>query len=1372
MLRLSDIRIRPKLLYLFIQTGLFPVLVVGFLYSYWTEKSLIEKSFDNLTTIQTIRKGQIENHFGRSFVDIRLLADSERIYNFVRQIGPYREKMVASSPSGLFDTSSAEYRALVGGIAKQLQDYAYLNGYSDLYLVDADYGNIVYSVQNQGDNGKNLRHSSLKSSALAEVWNEVMASSATVISDFSPYAPAEGREVAFIGHPVTNLLGEKIAVVILRFNENLISTITESRKGMGQSGESYLIGREKNGGGFEFRSRLTTMGEGKYVIGYDLGRDLAYWQDAVESGNAGGHGVYTDSAGKTVLVAYDKLNIEGLDWYLISKIDKYEVTAPLRRIYRNLAIFVAFFTLLTGGWAWLLSRGFTRPILRDIEFADAISHGHYDSMLPTDRKDELGDLARSLNEMAVSLKEVNWLKSGKEQLDDAIRGELDPDQLARGCIRFFVHHFEAQLGAIYLNNQGLLELRASHCFSDRQGNFNSFAVGEGMVGQAALESESICFSQMDEGAPAMNYGAGEAPLKHYLAAPIHADEGEVAGVMLIGSMHPFDDLQKKFLNQNIANVAVLFSAARSRMRISELLDEARRQQEELKASNSELERQARALQESEAEMQAQQEELRVTNEELEEQTRALKQSKAELQAQQEELRVTNDELEERSRVLEEQKNQIWATNSDLKEAQEIVERKVEELEVASKYKSEFLANMSHELRTPLNSILILSQLLGANKDGNLTAKQVESARAINSSGSELLKLINEILDLSKIEAGKIDLIIEEVKLVRINEDLHRMYKDIADSKGLDLVFAVAPGLPKKIITDEQRLQQVLRNLITNAFKFTREGTVALEISRPSAAQVAGISLDVENSLAFAVKDEGIGIAAEKQKGIFEAFQQADGSTSRNYGGTGLGLSISRELTRLLGGVILLDSVEGQGSTFTVVLPEKHELSGSGQQTEPEVEGEAGARPAEAAAAQVAVREPDARAAEKETAKGREEVKDDRKEVTPTSKSVLIIEDDNNFSMILRDFARERGFKCIIAEDGETGLHFADYYRPSAVILDIGLPGIDGLNVMERLKNNPSLRHIPVHFMSAADSSMEALRMGAIGYLTKPVSLEKMDETFRKLETMIDKPVSRLLLVEDDTVQRESIRQLIGDSDVKTTAVATGAEAYRELESRSYDCMILDLGLEDMSGFDLLEKIRANEAMSGVPIIIYTGRELSEEEEVKLSRYAESIIIKGVKSPERLLDESALFLHRVEAELPEEKRNMLKMMHDGEGVLSGSRVLLVDDDMRNVFALTSVLEEREIEVIIARDGIECLEKLEEIETVDAVLMDIMMPRKDGYETMREIRKKRQYRDLPIIALTAKAMKGDRSKCIEAGASDYLAKPVDPEKLLSMLRVWLY
>ena len=603
---------------------------------------------------------------------------------------------------------------------------------------------------------------------------------------------------------------------------------------------------------------------------------------------------------------------------------------------------------------------------------------------------------------------------------------------------------------------------------------------------------------------------------------------------------------------------------------------------------------------------------------------------------------------------------------------------------------------------------------------------------------------------------------------------------------------MADDAPTFLHSDSQRLQQILRNLLTNAFKFTHQGAVTLTISRPAQHRCQQLNAAPDSLIEFAVSDDGIGIAKDKQTVIFQAFQQADGSTSRNYGGTGLGLSITKELTHLLGGAIYLESEEGKGSVFTIVLPLVHagEAAGSEEkQLEPGVVIDAVAEPKPASIPVTEKQCPPAQAAEARQGSGivaappavqalpaiasdSEFVEDDRKGITADCKSLLIIEDDRAFAQIMRDFARERGFKCIVAGDGESGLHFADFYKPSAIILDIGLPGIDGWTVMERLKDNSELRHIPVHFMSANDSTLDAMRMGAIGYLTKPVDINKMEKAFGKIEDIISKPVSRLLVVEDDEVQRESIEALIGNGDVSITAVATGKEALQELEDSSYDCMVLDLGLSDMSGFELLECIRKSETAARVPIIIYTGRELTRDEEKELNRYAESIIIKGVKSPERLLDETALFLHRVEADLPEEQRGMLKMVHDKEALLHGKTLLLVDDDMRNVFALSSVLEEKGMEVIIARNGLECLDKLKEEAKVDGVLMDIMMPKMDGYEAMREIRRQREFAKLPIIALTAKAMKGDRSKCIEAGASDYLAKPVNTDKLLSMLRVWLY
>ena len=727
------------------------------------------------------------------------------------------------------------------------------------------------------------------------------------------------------------------------------------------------------------------------------------------------------------------------------------------------------------------------------------------------------------------------------------------------------------------------------------------------------------------------------------------------------------------------------------------------------------------------------------------------------------------------------KKSMQQQNEELERARQELEKQTHQLEVASKYKSEFLANMSHELRTPLNSILILSQLLAKNKDSNLNEKQVESANAIHSSGSDLLRLINEILDLSKVEAGKIELYFENSPLSELFSDLNRVFKDIADSKGIGFSIVIDKGLPDTIYTDAHRLQQILRNLLTNAFKFTHQGNVCLNISRPSTELCAFKGLDPATSVAFAVIDDGIGIPEEKQAAIFEAFQQADGSTSRTYGGTGLGLSISREFVKLLGGSIHLKSEVNKGSVFTIVLPEKPatdtnesssamqqhcaletppvvspppalETTSSARQRQPETDSEP--------APQIAPPDlPDA-------------VNDDRKSVKSDDKSLLIIEDDIHFAKVIKDFAKERGFKCLVAEDGETGLHFADYYIPSAILLDIGLPGIDGWAVMERLKENPKLRHIPVHFISGHDSSLDALRMGAVGFLTKPVSMEAIESALGKIENLITKPVRKLLVVEDDPIQRESIKQLIGNGDVETTLASSGAEAFEKLTSGAYDCMILDLGLNDMSGFELLDKLKNNENCSRVPVIIYTGHELSRDEEKELRKYADSIIIKGVKSPERLLDETALFLHRVEANLPQDKRNMLKKIHNKESVLQGKTILLVDDDMRNVFALSNVLEEKGMEVVIARNGQECIDKLHKNDSVDLILMDIMMPQMDGYEAMREIRNEQKYKSLPIIALTAKAMKGDRNKCIEAGANDYLAKPVNTDKLISMLRVWLY
>ncbi|MFH1157251.1 MAG: response regulator [Pseudomonadota bacterium] len=1382
MMRLADMRMKPKLVLLFVLTGILPLAIVGFFGSRLAVKALMEKSFAQLITVQSIRKTQLETAFSDKFNALETFTESPQIRDFSLKLLAYYGHGITGYTRE-YEADALIYGRIIADYKIPVRNFLAGFGGDDFVLVCGDHGNILFSLA-QGESLWNVSsRDNLANSTLETAWKRAVQTRKPVVVDFEPYAPLGGVESAFFANPVIDTQDRLLAVAVVRISPAFTNRILESRKGMGETGESYLLNWDGIAERFELRSSLQTMGNGNYVVGYSLDRKLLYWEDAVKKGLEGGSGTSVDSSGKSVLTAYNRLDILGLNWFLISKIDTYEVEAPVRDIIKKTMGIALALAILIGVGSFFFSRGITRPIIDDVQFAQAISQGQLTKTLEYKRKDELGKLAWSLNTMAANLRETDWLKQGKEGLEDALRGEHDMDELARRFIGFMVKHLEGQLGAIYLNDNGVLRLQASYAFTDRNGNFNTFSIGQGMVGQAALEQETIVFADTRGDAPMINYGAGETAAANYLVVPL-SFEDKLLGVFLIGSVSVFTALQRRFVQQNVANAAILFNTARSRRMIQQLLDRARAQQEELTVKNAELEAQTLALKESEAELQSQQEELRVTNEELEEQTRALKASEAELQAQQEELRVTNEDLETRTRNLEEQKAAIREKNVELVKAQDAIRQKARELEIASRYKSEFLANMSHELRTPLNSILILSQLFSKNRDNNLTPKQVESALAIHSSGEDLLNLINEILDLSKVESGKIELCPEDIRIEDLMSDLRRIFDTISQDKGVPFVTRAEPGLPENIHTDPLRLQQVLRNLLTNAFKFTSQGQVTFTVSRPGADLPAGAVRNPDRCISFSVRDDGIGIPLDKQTGIFEAFQQADGGTSRKFGGTGLGLSISRELVRLLGGSIVIDSSEGQGSTFTIIIPERY------SRIEPDSDRDLLNPVVFLTGSSVAVTEAQEASRKKISAPRPSEpldapgtktrdmsaapelIKDDRKSVAPGDKSLLVIEDDINFARIIRDFSRERGFKCIVAEDGETGLHFADYYKPSAIILDIGLPGIDGWTVMERLKENPELRHIPVHFMSASDSSMDAMRMGALGFLTKPVSLEKIDEAFARIESIITRPVHRLLVVEDDPGQSLSIRELIGNGDVIITTVTSGREAFQELVKAGYDCMILDLGLGDMSGFDLLEQMRQNEACSRTPVIVYTGRELTREEDEKLRVYTESIIIKGVKSPERLLEESALFLHRVESSMQQNRHRAMKRSLGKETVLADKTVLLVDDDMRNVFALTSVLEEKSMRVVVARDGRESIDKLHEMAEVDVVLMDIMMPRMDGYEAMQEIRKNSQFKALPIIALTAKAMKGDRNRCMEAGASDYLAKPVDTDKLLSMLRVWLY
>jgi tubulin-specific chaperone A len=1007
--------------------------------------------------------------------------------------------------------------------------------------------------------------------------------------------------------------------------------------------------------------------------------------------------------------------------------------------------------------------------MRVVELAEKISRGDY-SVKVEKRSDE-DRLSEALNRMTQSLHQAEeqtrrrtWLKTGQTDLNNAMRGELDIPELAQNIISFLTTYLDAQVGLLYfVTQQDTLKLVGSHALGKEKVPVKRFKFGEGIIGQAAKENRLIEITDIPEDSIKIRPGFGEISPSHVIVVPF-CYENHVIGVIEIASLRKIGDTQRDFLMQSLENIGIALNSAESRRQLEELLKKTQEQAERL---------------------QQQQEELRQSNEELEGQTKALIASETNLQSQQEELRVINEELEERTRALERQKADIQDKNLELMMARNEIEKKARDLEEVSKYKSEFLANMSHELRTPLNSILILSQLLSNNVEKNLTEKQVEFSKTIHSSGTDLLNLINEILDLSKIEAGMMEIRIEPVPFDDIIGSLERIFRPVATNKGLEFIVDLDAGkLPQTISTDSQRLQQVLKNLLSNAFKFTNEGSVTLAIYRPGEnVDLSQSRLSAPKTVAISVSDTGIGIPEDKQAVIFEAFRQEDGTTSRKYGGTGLGLSISRELAWLLGGEIHMQSEKGKGSTFTLYLPEKLEAPGKKMPLErwkvsPEKKETGKTAENNAAEKNDAGKKQPPMPSPGQTLKVPDmnpgkEIRDDRKIINSGDKSLLIIEDDLNFAEVLLNLAQARGFKCLIAEDGETGLHFADFYKPSAIILDVRLPGMNGWQVLDRLKNNPATRHIPVHFISAADDTINVMKRGAIGFLSKPISTEGLDAAFKRIENFISKPVKKLLVVESDEAQRKTIVEMVTGSDVAAVTVNGGGEALELLNQGDFDTMILGPELQDMSAFDLLEKIiSAEPPISQLPIIIYSERKLTPAEEETLQKYGKHIIIKNVRSLEGLFAETALFLHCVEADLPELKQKILNRMINKESIMKDKKILIVDDDMRNVFALTSILEEKGMKTVVGKDGKEGIEKLNAENDIDLVLMDIMMPVMDGYEAMKAIRQNPRFRKLPIIALTAKAMKGDRHKCVAAGASDYLAKPVDPGKLISLLRVWLY
>jgi len=911
-----------------------------------------------------------------------------------------------------------------------------------------------------------------------------------------------------------------------------------------------------------------------------------------------------------------------------------------------------------------------------------------------------------------------WIRTGQMGLSARIQGEQRLEMLGDNVLTYLADYLHAQVGTVFVAESGN-QLRRIAAYAVPEGTQHlTVQLGEGSVGQAAKENRVLHVRDVPANYLDIGSSLGRAKPLELVAAPATAD-GIVHAVVELGFFRRLLPADLDLLARVSASLGVALRASKDRTRLEEL--------------------------------QAQQEELRVSNEELEVQAVALKESQSQLEAQQTELEQTNAQLEGQAQVLEQQKDDLFHAQAGL------VERATE-LQRANQYKSEFLANMSHELRTPLNSSLILAKILADNKGGNLTDEQIKFAQTISSAGNDLLAIINDILDLSKVEAGKVELTIGPVVVATIADDLSKAFEPVAHQKGLRFSAVVDSGTPEKIETDRQRLSQILKNLLSNALKFTEKGKVTLQISPAN-----------HKSVAFTVRDTGIGISAHQQGIIFEAFRQADGSTHRKYGGTGLGLTISRDLARLLGGDISVKSTPGEGSAFTLTLPI--------------VPADApGARTADSGAASApdSLLHPDSPAvAETPAARitlARPALEDDRERLAPDSPLILIVEDDPAFASILRDLVREMNFQCVVTHSAGDGKAAAFLYRPKAILLDMNLPDHSGLSLLDQLKRDPKTRHIPVHVVSVADYTHEALAMGALGYALKPVRRDQLVEALQRLEAKFSQSRRHVLIVEDDERQRDSITKLLENGDVQITAVQNAREALAQLRMSTFDCVVMDLNLPDFSGYELLQQMAETGEVSFPPVIVYTGRSLTADEEQTLRRFSKSIIIKDARSPERLLDEVTLFLHQVESQLPVERQLMLKAARDREATLDGRRILVVEDDVRNIFALTSLLEPKGAKIEIARNGREAIDMLtrsmsDPARAIDLVLMDVMMPEMDGITATREIRKRADWRKLPIIALTAKAMRDDQERCLAAGANDYIAKPLDVERLLSLLRVWM-
>jgi signal transduction histidine kinase/DNA-binding response OmpR family regulator/HAMP domain-containing protein len=1289
--------------------ALLPLTVVS-LISLEHAGTILRNDASRITQLQTRLLGErINNYFQRMTLDLQLEARRHDHLHFMQTLN---KSLLDSGQEANEFVGSRRWTQLVDQYEEELTTLRRTYNYHNVYLISGR-GDILYSVVRNSDLGTNLFTGMHTDSRFAAAARRSFSSGKATFSDLELFETSGAQPTGFLISPLVDADGNKVGLLAFQFSSRHIESIMASSRAMLKNGDIYLLGPD-----LTLRSRQSRKHVGDFLKTVIDTRQSHYWHELNVQRKTRGNDpdiaamVYPGPQGKEVLGSHYTVFILDVPWAVIAEV---EAEAAFASMYSQQAIH---FTLLGGTFvvvvvfALILANRIVRPVHDLSGTTRLVAAGELGHEIPVSSKNEIGELAANFNVMLSSLRQAeadrrenDWSRNAVADLNDRMRGNQTVSELGDNLLASLAQTLSAGIGVAYvLGEDGQLHRVAGYAFSQETDYGSTIALGERLVGQVAEDGKQRLVDYVSDDYLVVSSGLGKTPPKQIILQPLYYDQ-RICGVLELGTLGQFNDMHRQLLQQASELLGVAITAAQGRERTQVLLQRSQAQSEELQSQADEL------------------------------------------QQKEEEMRILNEELEEQNHILQEEKRQLRLT-------QQALEMKAKQLTLASKYKSEFLANMSHELRTPLNSLLLLSKSLADNRDGNLNDSQVESARVMHQSGTDLLVLINDILDLSKIEAGRVEFELGDVRIADLADSAERAFGHQAKHKGIAFEVRTETGTPETIQSDYKRIEQVIRNLLSNALKFTQQGEVTLIFSAPPADLSPDDSKAAsEYALRIAVSDTGIGIPLEKQRAIFEAFQQVDGSTARKYGGTGLGLSISRQLATLLGGEIQLQSEPDKGSTFTLYLPDKAPLAG--QQS---------ALPAQTTST------PDPVYSRADT--GYEPlVTDDRANLAELDKVILLIEDDAAFARSLINHCHQRGFKCLSAASGEAGINLAGHYHPMGIILDLRLPGMDGWQVLKQLKADRQTRYIPVHIVSVMDPTPKAQRMGAIGFLHKPVTPEQIDQILLDLDNISHRSVSRILVVEDDQASRNAIAGLFVGDTIEVKAVASAAAATEALRDGQFDCMVLDLGLPDKQGMALLQELHQTDGLSIPPVVVYTGQDLNREEELELRNYSGAIILKDARSEERLLDEVSLFLHRVLVDDPSSDNQPIKGVRSNSEKLKGKKVLIVDDDLRTLFALSKLLYEEDIVPLKANGGEQALDLLKENPDVDVVLTDIMMPEMDGYELISNIRAQKEFENLPVIALTAKAMKGDRERCLEAGASDYLAKPVEPYRLFSLLQVWL-